>query len=112
MSDAADPWADLVAQKRGFWRAVRWGPAVMVVAVLASRWPLGAGALVMGWVLWVVVSAARVEGLACPRCRQELFRDGMWHNQFSSHCLHCGQSIGAPVKSLFPSAGAPAMSTE
>jgi hypothetical protein len=104
VKDAAGVWATVGARKRSFWRAVRWGPVVFVAALFLLRLPLAAAGLVLAWLAWVASRSVQVEETPCPRCGNPLFRDGMYHNQFASHCLHCRQEIGAPVIGLFPDA--------
>ena len=102
MEEESDPWADVVLSKRRFWRAIRWTPVVMIAAFCCSRIPLAAIGIVVIWGCWVAIRNADVEDHRCPRCGHELFRRGMYHNQFASRCLNCGQEIGAPVKRMVP----------
>jgi hypothetical protein len=102
MEDASDPWAHVAASKQRFWHAVRWGPAVAIAAVFLLRVPLAALGVIVAWVVWVGMRSAAVEEHRCPRCGNELFRNGLYHNQFAARCLNCGQAIGAPVRRLLP----------
>jgi hypothetical protein len=101
VQDATAVWATVGERKRAFWRAVRWGPVAFVVALFILRVPFAAAGVVLAWLGWVTVRSVQVEAIPCPRCGNTLFRDGMYHNSFASHCLHCRQEIGAPVKGTF-----------
>ena len=102
MEEETDPWADVVLSKRRLWRAIRWAPVVVIVALCLLGVPLFAVAIVMIWGLWVGLRAAAVDDHRCPRCGDELFRRGLYHNQFASRCLNCGQVVGAPVRRRVP----------
>ena len=107
MQDAATAWATVAERKRAFWRAVRWGPVAFVIALFALRVPFVAAGVVLAWLGWVTARSMQVEAIPCPRCGNTLFRDGVYNNSFASHCLHCRQEIGAPVKGFFPDASKP-----
>ena len=102
MQSAAAVWATVSDRKRAFWRSVRWGPVAFVIAFCVLRVPIAALGVVLAWLGWVTVRSVQLESVSCPRCGNTLFRDGMYHNSFASHCLHCRQEIGAPVSGLFP----------
>jgi DNA-directed RNA polymerase subunit RPC12/RpoP len=97
MNDATDVWA-IVRQKRtARWRALAWGPVVLVISLLARHVPPLAIGVSLLWFGWLAVCSFRLEEIRCPRCGKKLFRDGAYHNSLVSRCLHCGQEIGAPV---------------
>jgi len=97
VDESIDVWADVRRKRKACWRALAWGPVVLVIALSARRVPSLAIAVSLLWIGSLAVLSFQLEETKCPRCGRKLFRDGAYHNSFVSSCLHCGQRIGAPV---------------
>jgi hypothetical protein len=102
MEETSDPWFGIVASQKRAWRAIRWGPAVAITAVCLSRIPWLAAGLFVAWFGWACFRLAAIGEHRCPRCGNELFRNGAYHNSLASRCLNCKQAIGEAAQPLFP----------
>src|SRR4051794_29840009 len=81
-----DPWPSY--RRRARWLLSLGLVASAALALGAWRWP---SLIAVGIVLLTVtaIGVTWLETMPCPRCRNTFFRAGLFHNAFSSYCLHC-----------------------
>jgi hypothetical protein len=86
-------WAELRRRRRALWIGI-----ALLAATIAVAWyrhfDVWWACLLMGAA--TAVFAERCNRFACPRCGKWFSRRGLFHNESTSRCLHCGLKIGTP----------------
>jgi hypothetical protein len=72
---------------------VVYGVMVGVISYLTQGWIHNhelTNVLGFSWFLLMIITVGRLQVWRCPRCGERFFMKSVWHNLFTSRCLHCG----------------------